>query len=62
MSNLRVLKIIVQPVFVTENEDGELMEQVADARAMTVTQLREFANGGLEESIKATETQLQEKA
>ena len=55
MSNLRVLKIIVQPVFVTENEDGELMEQVADARAMTVTQLREFANGGLEESIKATE-------
>lgn len=52
---MRLLKVIVQAVFVDENDEGELIERVADPRAMTASQLREFANGGLEESIKATE-------
>ena len=42
-------------MFVKEGEDGELEELIAEARSLTLSQFKEFANGGLEESIKATE-------
>ena len=57
---LKLLKIVVACVFVRENEDGELEELPAEPKAMTASQLREFANGGLEESIKATQAALDE--
>lgn len=58
--SLRVFKIFVQPVFVTEGEDGNLEELVGDAKGLTVAQFKALANGGLEESIAATEAALKE--
>lgn len=48
---LRLLKVIVQPVLVREDDAGELEEVSTQPQALSRSQLAEFANGGLDRWI-----------
>ncbi len=62
MSELRLLKVIVQPVFVLFDDEGGASEVVPQAITVTAAEWPTFANGPFEDATSALRAEFEHSA
>lgn len=60
MRKLRLLKVIVQPVFVIDDDDN-LTEQIAEPVVVTAAEWPGYASGGFAEGFEALRLQVEDQ-